>query len=96
MEKDTLLGTVYVERGYEKEEMGRRIVKETVYVLYPKAFCALMVTCRLVTDCEDDPEMTPVVVFRVNPTGRVPDVIEMATDSPVNDGEAEKGTPLVR
>lgn len=48
----------------------------SVVVLDPKSFCALSVTCRLVTDWEGVPEITPVFEFNDSPVGSVPDVIE--------------------
>ena len=69
--------------------MGRRTVRVSVVVLDPRAFCAFTVTC-LVTDCDGVPEMSPVLVFKVNPVESVPEVMEKTTDSPVNVGVAEK------
>ena len=74
--------------------MGRRMVKVSVAVLYPKSFCALIVTCLPVTDADGVPEMSPVLVFKVNPVESVPEVMEKTTDSPVNVGVAEKDTLL--
>ena len=70
--------------------MGRRMVKVSMAVLYPKSFCALTVIWRFVTDWVGVPEMSPVLVFMVSPLGSVPEETEKTTDSPVNVGVAEK------
>ena len=56
--------------------MGRRTVRVSVVVLDPRAFCALIVTCRLLTDCDGVPDTTPVFEFSDNPVGSVPEVME--------------------
>ena len=65
-------------------------MKTRVVELDPKAFSALMVTCRLLTDWEGAPEITPVFVLSVNPEGSEPDRIEKTIDSPVKEGVIEK------
>ena len=70
------------------------MVKVSVAVLYPKSFCALIVTCLPVTDADGVPEMTPVFVFNVSPEGNDPDGIENTTDSPVNAGVIENDALL--
>lgn len=76
--------------------MGRRTVKVSVVVLYPKSFCALTVICRFATDWVGVPEISPVLALMVNPLGSDPEVMEKTTDSPVTVGVAEKETLLGR
>lgn len=56
--------------------MGATTVKVTVVVLDPRAFCALKVTWRLMTDCVGVPDTTPLLEFNVSPVGRDPEETE--------------------
>ena len=56
--------------------MGRRTVKVIVVVLDPRAFCALMVTWRLVTDCVGVPDTTPELELSCSPEGSDPEEME--------------------
>lgn len=56
--------------------MDWRTVKVMVVVRDPTAFCALIVTCRLFTDCDGVPEMIPLLEFTVNPLGSEPEAME--------------------
>ena len=69
-------------------------MKVRMVVLDPKAFCALIVTSRFVTDWVGVPEMIPVFGFSDNPVGSDPEEMEKTTDSPVTIGVAEKDTLL--
>ena len=66
--------------------MDRITVKTRVVVLEFNSFCALIMTCRLVTTCDGVPEILPVLVFSVSPEGKDPEVIEYSEHKPVMTG----------
>ena len=72
--------------------MEATTVKVMDVVLDPRAFCALKMTWRLVTDCVGVPEMIPVLLLSDNPVGSVPEETEYVIDSPVTVGVMEKDT----
>ena len=82
--------------GYENEEIDWRMVNDRENDRSLTSFDALIVTDSIITNWEGEPDMTPVVELRNNPTGNDPDEIVNERSSPFTEGVIENDSFLDR